>query len=128
MSTTLRLTRDSVAAGDDVDAPHERFVVLEQAVVTPADLQAVLAEIAPGYLPRVAGTATWAAYSGMPLMVFSNGESAPQPFWLMDSEMGRLAQREGALSIYFAYLATTPPKTAYEVISLTMRAHRAVGT
>lgn len=126
MSTTLRLTRDSVAAGDDVDAPHEQVVVLEQTVVTPADLQAVLAEIAPGYLPDVAGTATWVAYSGMPLMVFSNRGTAPQPFWLMDGEMGRLAEREGVISVYFAYLATTPAKTAHEVIGLTMRAHRAV--
>lgn len=126
MSTTLRLTRDSVAAGDDVDAPHERVVVIERPVVTPADLQAVLAEIAPGYLPDVAGTATWAAYSGMPMMVFSNRGTAPRPFWLMDSELGRLALREGVISVYFAYLASTPAEAAYEVIGLTMRAHRAV--
>lgn len=52
-SQTVRvvLTRDSVCAGDDADAPHERAVNVP-ALLDPAKLARILAE---GYLASVAG-------------------------------------------------------------------------
>jgi hypothetical protein len=48
----VTLTRDSVCAGDDGDAPHEKTVEVE-----PASAPDVFArEVATGYLPSVAGT------------------------------------------------------------------------
>jgi hypothetical protein len=58
----LHLTRDSVAAGDYVDAPHERVERLQNDPAAPAELQAQLGEIAARYLPSVAGRATWIAH------------------------------------------------------------------
>ena len=47
----IELTRDSVAAGDDCDAPHERTVVIE-----PAENNNELVEqLIRGYLPSVNG-------------------------------------------------------------------------
>lgn len=48
----LRLTRDSVAAGDDVSAPHEREVEVHSFL----DPVALINHLRSGYLPSVAGT------------------------------------------------------------------------
>ncbi len=45
------LTRDSVCAGDDCDAPHERTIRIHSFV----DPEALAREAASGYLPTVAG-------------------------------------------------------------------------
>ena len=45
------LTRDSVCAGDDCDAPHEQTIKLHSF----ADPEALAREAASGYLPNVAG-------------------------------------------------------------------------
>ena len=50
-TVTLRLTRDSVAAGDDVDAPHEREIETYSFL----DPAALINHVCPGYLPSVAG-------------------------------------------------------------------------
>jgi hypothetical protein len=47
----IRLTRDSVAAGDDLDAPHDRDIETYSFL----DPVALVTQIHPGYLPRVAG-------------------------------------------------------------------------
>lgn len=48
---TFIVTRDSVCAGDDCDAPHEKRV---EAYATP-DAAALLRELATGYLATVGG-------------------------------------------------------------------------
>lgn len=48
----LHITRDSVAAGDDVDAPHRRRIT----VAASTSLSEVLAEVRRlGYLARISG-------------------------------------------------------------------------
>jgi hypothetical protein len=48
---TIRVTRDSVAAGDDFDPPHARDVETYSFL----DPVALIRSIHPGYLPGVAG-------------------------------------------------------------------------
>ena len=50
-TVTLRLTRDSVAAGDDVDSPHGRVVEVHSFV----DPVALVDHLRPGSLPSVDG-------------------------------------------------------------------------
>ena len=53
---SIKLTRDSVCAGDDVDAPHEKFIEIPSFT----DPQAFSTHLAAGYLPSVAGIGhTW---------------------------------------------------------------------
>lgn len=47
----IKLTRDSVAAGDDCDAPHPQEVETYSFL----DPTALIKSIYPGYLPRVSG-------------------------------------------------------------------------
>ena len=52
----VRMTRDSVCAGDDCDAPHERTVSVHSFV----DPSALVSHLASGYLPTVNGLGhTW---------------------------------------------------------------------
>jgi hypothetical protein len=71
----LTLTRDSVCAGDDVDAPHER--VIEIAAVS--DAAALLEQVPAGYLASVAGVGhSWTAIlNGKPMARISINETEP---------------------------------------------------
>ena len=46
------ITRDSVCAADDCDAPHEKTIEVYSCV----DLEAFTGEVSSGYLPSVAGS------------------------------------------------------------------------
>lgn len=48
---SIRITRDSVAAGDDIDAPHEKKI----SILSFSDPVALAKESALNYLPNVAG-------------------------------------------------------------------------
>lgn len=48
---SVKLTRDSVSAGDDIDAPHEKIVSGYSFV----DTEAFVNQFSTGYLPGVAG-------------------------------------------------------------------------
>ena len=48
---SIRLTRDSVAAGDDFNAPHEKTVYVYSFI----DPIALISHLASGYLPSVNG-------------------------------------------------------------------------
>ena len=47
----LRITRDSVCAGDDIDAPHELMIVTHSYI----DPIALASHTSTGYLPSVSG-------------------------------------------------------------------------
>jgi len=61
------LTRDSVAAGDDVDAPHDMTITVPDG----SSIEAIVATVAKsGYLASIrGGKATWVATSKIPLAV-----------------------------------------------------------
>ncbi len=59
MPKIVRLTRDSVCAGDDLDPPHEQQIEVS-ADSTAVDI--INAVLRCGYLPKIAGgKATWVA-------------------------------------------------------------------
>jgi len=120
----LHLTRDSVAAGDDADAPHMRVERLAEDLATPAEVQALLGELARRYLPRVAGPATWIAWSRLPLLVLSGAWPAPRTIWLTEPDLPLLDWRADGLHAHFVYLALTDPQAALEVASRSMSALR----
>lgn len=64
-TVVVQLTRESVAMGDDVDAPH----AAEMDVRAVADPVALVQQIYPGYLPSVAGRGhSWeAVLNGRPV-------------------------------------------------------------
>ena len=72
----IHLTRDSVCAGDDVDAPHTRTMSFADEM----PLDSVVDEISrSGYLASiVGGKATWSVVAGQPIAVIAQQWSQPK--------------------------------------------------
>ena len=103
----LFVTRDSVCAGDDGDAPHPR-TYSSSASATPA--QAVDTVLAARYLPSIAGgMATWVAASAVPLAVIAQQWPAPRWLPLSSRDRQRLDCSGGLLRLHFSYLAQQDP-------------------
>lgn len=115
----LSLSRDSVCAGDDALAPHaERRTLLAN---TP--IAQVLAELVKGYLPSIAGPATWLARfsgpAGVLLAVVVQGEDRPRWVTTGWSASGRPEGRErgkvaGYNAVAFTYRAGEDPDRVME--------------
>ena len=121
---TFSLTRDSVAAGDDADAPHHRLTRMSGPIASPAGVQGILPQLTEGYLPAVAGRASWIAYSNLPLAVLSNSWPAPKPVWHPDEDLARLDIRQGQIHLHLVYPAGLDPEIAFQVIERTRSAFR----
>lgn len=99
----LKVTRDSVAAGDDADAPHERHLRVDAG--TPLDV--IISHAASGYLALIAGGyATWVALlDGEPIAVLAQQ-------WQCPRLLVEPARHRGAVSaghLHFAYEAQHDP-------------------
>lgn len=110
----LYVTRESVAAGDDVDAPHVREFALERA----ASLETALATvISAHYLPSIAGgLATWSVASGIPLAVIAQQWPAPRMLVRAGEEPMALDRASGVLRLHFNYHAQLDPEIVFEVL------------
>ena len=100
----ILVTRDSVCAGDDSDAPHS----LELEIAPDATLRDVLGLLErPRYLAGIqGGMATWVAVSGAPLAIVCEQHSEPWCLFDADTLASELF-REATL--HFFYLAQIDP-------------------
>lgn len=116
----LLLTRESVAMGDDVDAPHGR----EREFPEDCAIGDVLASVvADGYLPRIAGgCATWVLTSGDAgsLAVVAQQWEEPRLLSIGRGRLGALAgpdRRE--VRWHFRYFTQEDPDAVYRRLSET---------
>jgi hypothetical protein len=119
----IYLTRDSVAAGDDVDAPHARTITLRNI----ADVRTLVTAVKGAYpLPKIAGgKATWVLSSGTPLAVVAQEWSQCELVCWEATDISELDTKAGVLGLHFSYLAQIPPQRAVEVLRpLRLRAAR----
>jgi len=111
---TLYVTRESVCAGDDVDAPHARTFVLSS---PPSIEQALTTVLASGYLPSIAGgMASWSVASGRPVAVIAQQWSVPRLLFLTERDLQQLDRSAGVLRLHFNYHAQRDPEFVYEVL------------
>jgi hypothetical protein len=110
----VRATRDSVAAGDDADAPHARLFSLADSMTI---LELVSAIAAQGYLASIrGGRATWSVVSGVPLAVVAQQWSEPRAIpWIIPA-LSDLDWRDGALCVHFNYHSQLDPDIVLEVL------------
>ncbi|WP_092414802.1 hypothetical protein [Collimonas sp. OK307] len=105
-------TRDSVAAGDDVDAPHRREFEFADGTSLPDALTTIARS---NYLVSISGgKATWSAVSSVTLAVIAQEWAAPKNLFLGDKES--LDIRNSALHIHFNYHAQIDPEVVYEIL------------
>jgi hypothetical protein len=107
-------TRDSVALGDDIDAPHERVFSFPDAL---SPLQVISRIVADGYLARIAGgQATWSAVSGVPLAVVAQQWTEPRGVPWQEPPLSELEQQNGMYRIHFNYHVQRDPELVLEVL------------
>ena len=110
----LLITRHSVAAGDDVDAPH----LVEMDGPAGEDLEAAIAKVvASGYLPHVSGgRATWSVSSGRVLAVVAQEWPAPKMLWGVDRSYRGLDIVRGTLRLHFSYHTQHDPELVRDIL------------
>jgi hypothetical protein len=107
------VSRGSVAAGDDIDAPNAESISVPDG--TP--LEEIIGGIAKsGYLPRITGgQASWSVTSNIPIAVVAQQWSVPRLFFLPGGTKD-LDNKDGALRLYFNYHAQVEPEVVYKVL------------
>ena len=110
----LVVTRDSVAAGDDVDAPH--LEEMDAPVGSDAS-EAVLLITRTGYLPPISGgRATWSIVSNLPIAVIAQQWSEPRMLSSIPEKLGNLKHEGDALRLHVNYHAQQDPEVVFEVL------------
>lgn len=106
------VTRDSVAAGDDVTAPHRRAFEFAKGTLL---LDALTAISQSGYLANISGgRATWSAVSGVPLAVIAQEWDCPKNLFQGTEES--IDIRNAIIHIHFNYHVQINPDVAFEVL------------
>ncbi|MET8545448.1 hypothetical protein ABZW03_33145 [Kitasatospora sp. NPDC004799] len=111
----ILLTRDSVAAGDDADAPHAETVTLPDGLDAPAALTAL--GLPRPRLPLIGGgRATWVLRGGdgTPLAVLAQQWPRPRPLPAALGPLDRLAGADGAVRLHVEYRRQLDPDAEYE--------------
>ena len=106
-------TRDSVAMGDDIDAPHEQYFSFPDSTSIE---QAIEKIVSSDYLASVQGGATWSAVSGIPICVVSQRWSQPRAVSWQPIEPSSLQVRNGVIGVHFNYHTQIDPEIVLEVI------------
>ncbi|MBO1417691.1 hypothetical protein [Streptomyces sp. FH025] len=108
------LTRDSVAAGDDVDAPHQAVLTLPDGLGLPEALTAL--GLPRPRLPLIAGgRATWVlrGEDGTALAVLAQQWPRPRPLPAGRGPLARLAGPDGAVRLHVEYRRQLDPEAEY---------------
>ncbi|TGD82970.1 hypothetical protein [Hymenobacter wooponensis] len=112
---TISLTRDSVAAGDDANAPHTyRFIVPDHTSVAEI-LRLILAQ---SYLATISGgKATWSVESGRPVAVVAQQWTEAKLLCWQAPTLTHLDFAANTLYLHFNYHAQIEPEVVYQVLS-----------
>lgn len=106
--------RDSVAMGDDIDAPHERIVD----VPDDASIGTIVADLANGaYLASIAGgRATWIVDGTRPLAVVAQQWDVPR--WLVapDAPAAPLRRPDGSPDFHVRYWLQVDPERVFAAL------------
>jgi len=107
------VTRDSVAAGDDMEKHELRFDL-------PDNWQwgQVIDQVwRSSNLPQIAGGhATWVLSSGIPLAIAAQQWSQPQPLFLLESAKALLDIVAGEFRFHWSYLAQHDPDVVTNIL------------
>jgi hypothetical protein len=110
----LYVTRESVHAGDDGDAPHPRtFGVPDGASLE----DAICVVLGSRYLPSISGgLATWSVASGIPLAVVAQQWPHPRMLFLSSRDLEHLDRPDGVLRLHFNYHTQYDPEVVLEIL------------
>ena len=109
----LRVSRDSVCAGDDIDA-HDLVLDLPDAET----LDALVVSVLHAYeLPRIqGGKATWCLASRRPIAIVAQQWSSPRMVPWQTQPASDCKVVDGVVRLHLTYLGQIDPDVAYEVL------------
>ena len=112
----IKLTRESVTMGDDIDAPHFLYIELEQNW-TITEILNYISKI--DYLPKISGgRATWSAVINEPIAVLTQEKpKAPLLICLPDYPYHGMRSFVNFNHIHFNYHAQKKASDVFEVLS-----------
>jgi len=110
----LYVTRESVCAGDDVDAPHQITLSVPDKY-TLEDIARAIQRA--GYLPTIqGGKATWSVVSGVPIAVMAQQWSEPKMLTSLDLVRKELDLSGSTIRVHVNYHAQIDPDIVYEIL------------
>lgn len=112
---SLVVWRDSVAAGDDIDAPHEIKLPVEES----ASVAHVIVKVtSTSYLPNISGgRATWIVEAGsQPIAVLAQQWSEPRYLVHAAQPIDQLVGNAARCHIYFKYWCQADPDAVLECL------------
>jgi hypothetical protein len=109
----VRVNRDSVCAGDDIDA-HDLVLDLPDAET----LEALVASVLRAYeLPQIqGGKATWCLTSRRPIAIVAQQWSSPRMVPWQTRPVSDCKILDDVVRLHLTYLAQTDPDVVYEVL------------
>jgi hypothetical protein len=114
LALKLYITRDSVAAGDDIDAPHVRT----GRVADESDIEQIVATcLNASPLPNISGgQATWCLSSLVPLAVIAQQWPRSRLVSSIGPRIESLDLRDDILRLHFSYFAQHDPEDVLAVL------------
>jgi len=110
----IYITRDSVCAADDVEAPNAVCLDAPESL-SPDDLVSFIDQSLA--LPRISGgKATWCLSSRIPLAVFAQEWPRCKKLFVIPPPLVDLDYAEGTFRAHFCYFAQTDPETVVGVL------------
>ncbi len=107
------ITRDSVCAADDIDAPHEKTVSIGDGWM----VGEILCAIIPSYLPLISGDkATWSVAADNPLAVIAQEWEKPRLICLPEYPFHDTPGFVIIKSLHFNYHAQEDPDLVFKVL------------
>jgi hypothetical protein len=108
------LRRDSVAAGDDANAPHDKTITVPDGSNIETIINIV---VKSGYLPSIqGGKATWSATSKIPLAVIAQEWESPRRLLYYSIELNKLDMVNKSLRLHLTYYAQLDPQIVFETL------------
>lgn len=110
----LYISRDSVSATDDADAPHNR----ELTISSDMSVEDIVSTIfCSKYLPAIAGgMATWSVVSNLPLAIIAQQWPAPKMLSLIPTCLDELNVSGNMIKVHINYHAQQNPDLVFDVL------------
>lgn len=110
----IYVTRDSVAAGDDMDAPHGKTFAFPDGM----SIEEVIENISKsGYLASIhGGEATWSVVSSFPIAVVAQQWQKPRAISWQPIDIANLQSKDGVIGLHFNYHLQLNPDLVFEVL------------
>jgi hypothetical protein len=111
---TAHITRDTVCAGDDIDAPHNRIVTLDEKLGFERLIEQA---VKSADLPSISGgQATWCISSAIPLAVIAQQWPGPRMLSRFPPNLKDLNIEGQILKLHVSYFAQQDPNVVFEVL------------